>query len=86
MFGLKLKPFTADQNGDLATVAIGVTIFLVIVGYVLAPVGLTAMAGVNTTTAAVLPGTANGNIWSAIVPLSLAALIIGVVYSLKSAS
>lgn len=86
MFGLKIKPFTANQNGDMAAVAIGVTIFLVVIGYVLAPVGLVAIQGVNTTAAGVGAGTANGNIWSAIVPLTLAALIIGVVYSLKQSA
>lgn len=51
-------------------------------GYVLAPVGLVAIEGVNTTAAGVDSGT-NANIWNAIVPLTLAALIIGVVYNLK---
>lgn len=74
--------FLKNEKGDLATVAIGITVFLVVVGYILAPVGLTAMAGVNTTAAGVATGN-NANIWNALVPLTLAALIIAVVYALK---
>lgn len=74
--------FMKNEKGDLASIAIAITIFLVVVGYILAPVGLTAMAGVNTTAAGVDTGN-NANIWNAIVPLVLAALIIAVVYNLK---
>ena len=82
MFGIKLKPFTSNENGDLAAVAIGITVFLIVVGYVLAPIGLTAVAGVNTTTAGVSTGS-NASIWNAIVPIVLATLILAVVYALK---
>ena len=68
--------------GDLAGLAISITIFLVVVGYILAPVGLSAMQAVNTTTAGVATGT-NANIWNALVPIVLAVLVIGVVYFLK---
>lgn len=71
--------------GDLAGLAISITIFLVIVGYILAPVGLTAIEGVNTTAAGVDTGT-NANIWNALVPIVLAVLIIGTVYFLKSSA
>lgn len=80
-----MEKFLKNEHGDLATVAIGITIFLVVVGYILAPVGLTAMESVNETTAGVATGN-NANIWNALVPLTLAALIIGVVYSLKNQS
>jgi hypothetical protein len=69
--------------GDLAGVAISITVFLVVIGYILAPVGLTSMANVNRTAAGVTTGTTNGNIWDALVPIVLAALVIGVVYFLK---
>ena len=82
MFGIKLKPFTSNENGDLAAVAIGITVFLIVVGYVLAPIGLTAVQGVNTTTAGVSTGS-NASIWNAIVPIVLATLILAVVYTLK---
>lgn len=72
-----------SDKGDIATVAISLTIFLVVVGYVLAPVGLTAIAGVNTTAAGVDTGT-NASIWNALVPIGLAALIIAVIYNLKN--
>lgn len=77
-----MKDFIKDNRGDITTIAIGVTVFLVVVGYILAPVGLTAMQSVNTTAAGVATGN-NANIWNALVPLSLAALIIGVVYNIK---
>lgn len=70
-------------SGDLAGLAISITIFLVVVGYILAPVGLSAMQAVNTTAAGVDTGT-NANIWNALVPIVLAVLVIGVVYFLKS--
>ena len=82
---MNFKQFMNDKRGDLAAMAIGLTIFLVVVGYVLAPVGLTAMAGVNTTAAGVATGT-NNSIWTALVPISLAALIIGVIYAFKQQS
>lgn len=80
---MSLNKFFKSEKGDLAAVAIGLTIFLVVVGYVLAPVGLTAMEGVNTTTAGVDTGT-NASIWNALVPISLAALIIAVIYAFKN--
>ena len=67
---------------DLTTLGIEIAVFLVVVGYVLAPIGLTAIAGVNTTTAGVATGT-NASIWNALVPLVLAALILGVIYFVK---
>lgn len=82
---MKFKPFTANEHGDLAAVAVGLTIFLVVVGYVLAPVGLQAITAVNTTTAGVATGT-NASIWNALVPISLAALIIAVIYNLKNSA
>ena len=81
----EVSRFRDSEKGDMASAAIGITIFLVIVGYVLAPVGLVAVAGVNATQAGVATGT-NANVWQAIVPLSLAALIIAVVYNVKGAS
>lgn len=80
-----MKSFVKDEKGDLAAVAIAVTVFLVVVGYILAPVGLTSMATVNTTAAGVATGN-NANIWNALVPLTLASLIIAVVYHLKSST
>jgi len=76
------EKFMKEEKGDLAATAIGITIFLVVVGYILAPVGLTSMVGVNTTAAGVATGN-NANIWNALVPLVLASLIIAVVYNLK---
>lgn len=81
---MSLTKFFKSEHGDLAAVAIGLTIFLVVVGYVLAPVGLTAMTGVNTTAAGVATGT-NASIWNALVPIALAALIIAVIYAFKNA-
>lgn len=75
-----------DAIGDLAGAAIAITVFLVVIGYILAPVGLTAMANVNRTAAAVTSGSTNGNIWDAIVPIVLAALVIAVVYFLKKSA
>jgi predicted secreted protein len=69
---------------DLAGIAISITIFLVVVGYILAPVGLTAVSTVNRTAAGVAPGTTNGNMWEAFVPIILAVLVIAVVYFLKN--
>jgi predicted secreted protein len=69
---------------DLAGIAISITIFLVVVGYILAPVGLVSIAGVNRTAAGVTSGTTNGNMWDAFVPIILAVLVISVVYFLKS--
>lgn len=81
---MSIMKFLKSEHGDLAAIAIGLTIFLVVVGYVLAPVGLTAMTGVNTTAAGVATGT-NASIWNALVPISLAALIIAVIYAFKNA-
>jgi len=77
-----MKSFTASENGDLAAVAISITVFLIVVGYVLAPIGLTVITGVNTTEAGVATGS-NASIWNAIVPIVLATLILAVIYHLK---
>lgn len=83
MFDKIKAMFSQDKAvGDLAGLAISITIFLVVVGYILAPVGLSAMQAVNTTSAGVATGT-NANIWNALVPIVLAVLVIGVVYFLK---
>jgi len=79
---MEFKPFTANTNGDLAATAIAITVFLIVVGYVLAPIGLTAVTGVNTTNAGVATGS-NASIWNAIVPIVLATLILAVIYHLK---
>jgi len=70
---------------DLTSLGIEIAVFLVVVGYVLAPIGLTAVASVNTTTAGVATGT-NASIWNALIPLVLAALILGVIYYVKSSA
>jgi hypothetical protein len=71
---------------SLADIAIGVTIFLVVVGYILAPVGLVAVAGVNRTSAGITAGTTNGNMWDAFIPIVLATIVISVVYFLKNSA
>lgn len=81
MFGM--DKFLKNENGDLAATAISITVFLIVVAYILAPVGLTAMNSTNRTAAGVSSGTTGGNIWDAIVPVVLATLIIAVVYFLK---
>jgi hypothetical protein len=82
---INMKSLIKNNSGDIATMAISLTIFLVIVGYVLAPIGLTAMENVNVTSAGVDSGT-NASIWDALVPISLAGLIIGVIYAFKNSS
>lgn len=91
MKGIKLwgNHFFGDDAGEIGTVievAIGLTILMVVLGYVFAPVGLTSFGAVNRTTAGVVAGTTNGNIWDAIVPVSLAALILAVVMIIKKVS
>ena len=81
----KLIAFRDNNRGDLSGTAIAITVFLVVVGYVLAPIGLTAVANVNTTAAGVATGS-NASIWNAIVPIVLASLILAVIYHLKNES
>jgi len=85
---MSLTNFLTDKSGslDLAGIAISITVFLVVVGYILAPVGLTAVSGVNRTASGIDSGTTNGNMWDALVPVVLAALVIGVVYFLKTSA
>lgn len=75
--------FVKNEKGDLATTAISITVFLIVVAYILAPVGLTAMNSTDRNASGVGSGTTAGNIWDALVPVVLATLIIAVVYFLK---
>lgn len=78
-----------DESGEVGAVvevAIGLTILLVVLGYVFAPVGLTSFGAVNRTAAGVSAGTTNGNIWDAVVPVALATLILAVVMVIKKVS
>lgn len=83
----KLAPFMNEKGevGTVVEVAIGLTILTIVLGYIFAPVGLTAMAGVNTTAAGVSTGS-NASIWNALVPVILAALILAVVMIIKKAA
>lgn len=88
------------ETGRLIDIAIGLSIFLIILGYVFAPVGLTSENNVNRTTSglstqinASLPPTGNnlanttsGTIWDAVVPIALAALILTLVLIIKKVS
>jgi hypothetical protein len=84
LFGSKFfSNESAAAGGHLVEVAIGVTIFLVVVGYVLAPVGLQSIGSVNRTAAGVAAGTTSGNIWDAFVPIIMATLVLAVIYTIK---
>lgn len=81
--------FLKNEHGDIGVVievAIGLTILLIVLGYVFAPIGLTSFNGVNRTTAGVTAGTTAGNIWDAVVPIVLASLILAIVLVIKSVS
>lgn len=81
--------FLKDEHGEVGVVvevAIGLTILLIVLGYVFAPVGLTSFAGVNRTAAGVTAGTTAGNIWDAVVPIALASLILAIVMIIKKVS
>lgn len=87
-------------TGHLIEIAIGLTIFLIVVSYVFAPVGLTSENNINRTTSGLstqinaslpptgtnLANTTAGNIWDAIVPIALAALILTLVLIIKKVS
>lgn len=81
--------FFKNESGEIGTVvevAIGLTILLIILGYVFAPIGLTSFQGVNRTSAGVTAGTTAGNIWDAVVPIVLASLILAIVLVIKKVS
>ncbi len=84
-----MKSIFKNDNGEIGNVievAIGLTILLIVLGYVFAPIGLTSFASVNRTSTNLTAGTTAGNIWDAIVPVLLAALILSVVMVVKSVS
>ena len=64
--------------GSLVDVVIGLTLLLVILGTVFAPVGLVTFAATNRTSAGITSGTTNGTIWDAIIPLVFLTLIVGI--------
>jgi len=86
LFGNNFFGNDAGEIGAVVEVAIGLTILLVVLGYIFAPVGLTSFGAVNRTAAGVAAGTTNGNIWDAIIPVGLAALILSVVMIIKKVS
>jgi hypothetical protein len=86
LFGGRLFADDKAEVDMLIEIAIGLTILLVVLGYVFAPVGLTAFSSVNRSAAGVDSGTTNGNIWDAIVPISLAALVLAIVLVIKKVS
>lgn len=86
LFGNRFFGDNAGEVGMVIEVAIGLTILLIVLGYVFAPVGLTAFQSTNRSAAGVAAGTTNGNIWDAIVPIALASLILSVVMVIKKVS
>jgi len=82
--------FIKSESGEIGTVievAIGLTILLIVLGYVMAPVGLQAFDDVDTANiTSITAGTTGGNIWAAIVPIILATLILSVVMVVKKVS
>ena len=81
-FGL----FVDDERGDISSlteIAIGLAIFFIVVGYILAPVGLTAFGSVNRTSAGVAAGTTAGNTWDALLPVAIAVIILALIMVIK---
>ena len=77
----------SGETGVLVELAIGLAIVLIVLAYVFQPVGLVAFSGVNRTASpTIASGTTGGNIWDAIVPIMLAALILSVVMIVKKSS
>lgn len=85
-----MQKFVKDESGEtgkLVELAIGLAIVLIVLSYVFAPVGLVAFGNVNRTAASsITAGTTGGNIWDAIVPIMLAALILAIVMLVKKSS
>ena len=84
-----MKDLFKDEHGDvgvLVEIAIGLTILMIVLGYIFVPVGVEAFDGVNRTAAAsIASGTTGGNIWDAIMPVSLAVIILALVMVIKKA-
>lgn len=85
-----MQKFVKDESGEtgkLVELAIGLAIVLIVLSYVFAPVGLVAFDNVNRTAASsITSGTTGGNIWDAIIPIMLAALILAIVMLVKKSS
>jgi len=85
-----MKSLFKDDHGEvgaLIEIAIGLTILMIVLGYIFAPVGLSSFGAVNRTAiTSIGTGTTGGNIWDAIVPVTLAVIILALVMVVKSAS
>lgn len=85
-----MQKFVKDESGEtgkLAELAIGLAIVLIVLAYVFQPVGLVAFDGVNrSASTSIATGSTGGNIWDAIVPIMLAALILAVVMLVKKSA
>lgn len=64
-----------DPN-NIVVAVIGITVVLIILSYLFAPVGLVGYQSVNRTAAGIASGTTGGNIWDAIFFVTLASVII----------
>ncbi len=77
----------AGETGKLVELAIGLAIVLIVLSYVFQPVGLVAYDAVNKTASpSIATGSTGGNIWAAIVPIMLAALILAIVMLVKKSA
>lgn len=85
-----MKNLFKNEHGEVGTlieIAIGLTILMIVLGYIFAPVGLEAFSAVNRTAiTSISSGTTGGNIWDAIIPVTLAVIILALVMVVKSAS
>ncbi len=87
---MSFDKFLKDESGEtgkLVELAIGLAIVLIVLSYVFQPVGLVAYDAVNKTASpSIATGSTGGNIWAAIVPIMLAALILAIVMLVKKSA
>lgn len=84
-----MKDLFKDEHGEvgaLVEIAIGLTILMIVLGYIFAPVGLDAFDNVDRANiSSIVSGSTGGNIWDAIIPVSLAVVILALVMVIKKA-
>ena len=88
MFKKLFEDFKNSEAGQagLVGIAIGITILLIVLAYVFAPVGLVAFQATNLTAAGLTAGTPGLAIWQAIIPISMAVIILALVGMIRQST
>jgi len=84
--GADVKPefdMLKNERAALDDIAVSLTVFFILVGLVLVPIGVKSILGVNKTDVGITTGSTTETIYDNIVPIAFVVLIMAIIYMVK---